>query len=162
MNVQAFTASNLAGKSADSPAAGEPASENFRIMANISPAIRVLVVDDDPLIRWALSETLRASGCSVAEARDRESALLALLSAAQPFDVVLLDYWLPDCDDLTLLAAIRSIVPRCQVVIMSAHATADVAADALRVGAYLVLYKPFEMSAVVPAILQAYLNRPPQ
>jgi DNA-binding NtrC family response regulator len=131
-------------------------------MAKISPPIRVLVVDDDPLIRWALGETLRASGCEVLEARDRDSAMRALLSAAQPFDVILLDYWLPDCADLTLLAAIRGLAPDCQVVIMSAHATADVAEDALRLGACRVLYKPFEMSDVVPVVLQAHLHRPPQ
>ena len=69
-------------------------------MVKKSPRLRVLVVDDEPLIRWSLSETLEQSGHAVVEAGDAEGALRAL-SAGRPFDVVLLDYRLPDSNDLT-------------------------------------------------------------
>ena len=134
--------------------------EIFRLVAGISPALRVLVVDDESLIRWAVSETLREAGCTVVDARDGESAMQALTSATEPFDVILLDYQLPDSRDLALLAVIRSLRPQSHVVMMSAHATADVVDDARRLGADRVLHKPFEMGDVIRVVLQAYFNRP--
>ena len=68
-------------------------------MGKNSPRLRVLVVDDEPLIRWSLGETLEQSGHAVVEAGDAESAFRAV-SAGGPFDVVLLDYRLPDSNDL--------------------------------------------------------------
>jgi CheY-like chemotaxis protein len=64
--------------------------------------LRVLVVDDEPLIRWSLSETLSEGGHLVSEAGDGESALRTLTAGPLPFDVVLLDYHLPDSHDLAL------------------------------------------------------------
>ena len=69
---------------------------------NRSPLLRVLVVDDEPLIRWSLSETLSEGGHLVSEAGDGESALRTLTAGPLPFDVVLLDYHLPDSHDLAL------------------------------------------------------------
>jgi two-component system C4-dicarboxylate transport response regulator DctD len=63
---------------------------------------RVLIVDDEPLIRWSVSETLADHGCEVVETGDAHGARLAV-GDDQPFDVVLLDYRLPDSDDLSLL-----------------------------------------------------------
>jgi DNA-binding NtrC family response regulator len=130
------------------------------MIREISPALRVLIVDDESLLRWAAAETLRASGCLVVEALDAEGALAALAEAEEPFDVILLDYWLPDVDDLTLLATVRAVAPESRVVMISAHATPDVVEHALRLGACRVLHKPFEMTDLVPAVLQAYLSRP--
>ena len=56
----------------------------------------MLIVDDEPLIRWSLAETLTDSGHSVIEAGDGEAAVRMLTDADRPFDVVLLDYRLPD------------------------------------------------------------------
>ena len=65
--------------------------------------MQILVVDDESLIRWSLAEVLADSGHQVEEAGDGASAV-ALLSEHHPFDVVLLDYRLPDSNDLGLLA----------------------------------------------------------
>ena len=78
--------------------------------AKDSPRLRVLVVDDEPLIRWSLSETLEQSGHAVVEAGDALNAVRSV-SAGEPFDVVLLDYRLPDSNDLELLATIRALAP---------------------------------------------------
>ena len=69
--------------------------------------MRVLVVDDEALIRWAVSETLTTAGHDVVQAADARSALRTLGDSGGAIDVVLLDLRLPDCSDLTLLSRIR-------------------------------------------------------
>ena len=76
----------------------------------MTPGLRVLVVDDEPLIRWSVAETLAERGYQVVERGDAEGARAALREGST-FDVVLLDYRLPDSDDLSLLASIRSRHP---------------------------------------------------
>lgn len=105
---------------------------------------RILVVDDEPLIRWSIAETLGAAGHRVTEAQDAASALEALASGPNP-DVVLLDLRLPDSNDLELLTKIRRIAPAAAIVMMTAFGTPDVTANALEIGARKVLNKPFDM-----------------
>ena len=67
----------------------------------------ILVVDDEQLIRWSLTERLKQEGYRVVEA---ETAAAAVERHAEGVDLVLLDYRLPDSDDLSLLASIRRIL----------------------------------------------------
>jgi DNA-binding NtrC family response regulator len=124
-------------------------------MAKNSPSLRVLVVDDEPLIRWSLTETLEQSGHTVVEAGDADSTIRSV-SAGEPFDVVLLDYRLPDSDDLNLLATIRKLAPASAVIVMTAFGTPEVMAGALKLGAYQVIPKPFEVHEVAALVLQAH------
>jgi DNA-binding NtrC family response regulator len=73
----------------------------------------------------------------------------------EPADVVLLDYRLPDSNDLALLATIRRLAPSSAVVMMTAHGTPDVTRRALELGAYDVVDKPFDMSDIEPMLLSA-------
>jgi two-component system, NtrC family, C4-dicarboxylate transport response regulator DctD len=118
-------------------------------------APRVLVVDDEPLIRWSVSETLTERGYEVVETSDANGARLAV-DDDQPFDVVLLDYRLPDSDDLSLLASIRKATPAAQVILMTAFGRPDVVRGALDPGAYRVIDKPFEMQAIADLVAQAH------
>jgi DNA-binding NtrC family response regulator len=116
--------------------------------------LRVLVVDDEPLIRWSIAETLGAAGHQVVEAQDAASALQALADGPKPA-LVLLDYRLPDSNDLGLLEKIRGIAPATTVIMMTAFGTPDVTTGALKLGATKVLNKPFNMhdlEAVVRAL----------
>ena len=103
----------------------------LRAMATGSSALRVLVVDDEPLMRWAIAETLTALGYSVVEAEDGQSAVRTLAEAPKPIDVIVLDCRLPDSDDLALLATIRSLAPASQVIVMTAYGTSDITKRAL-------------------------------
>jgi two-component system response regulator PilR (NtrC family) len=114
------------------------------------------VVDDEPLIRWAVSETLTSAGHDVVQAGDAQSALRALKDARGGIDVVLLDLRLPDSSDLTLLSRIRESAPACAVVMMSAYATAEVAAEARALGAYEVVAKPFDVDHCEPMLRRAH------
>ena len=124
-------------------------------MASNSPKLRVLVVDDEPLIRWSLAETLEQSGHAVEEAGDAASAIRSV-SAGEPFDVVLLDYRLPDSNDLSLLQSIRRLAPASAVIMMTAFGTPEVIAGALKLGAYQVIAKPFEVHEVAALVLEAH------
>jgi DNA-binding NtrC family response regulator len=114
-------------------------------------AARVLVVDDEALIRWSISETLAEGGFDVVEKGDAKGARLAV-GTGQPFDVVLLDYRLPDSDDLSLLESIRKMSPTAQVILMTAFGRPEVVRGALDLGAYRVISKPFEMEAIVDLV----------
>lgn len=124
-------------------------------MAENSSALRVLIVDDEPLIRWSMAETLAHAGHIVAEAGTREQALDHLASGDAPH-VVLLDYRLPDSNDLTLLEAIRHAAPASAVIMMTAFGTADVVAGALQRGAFRVMTKPVEMAELEDLVREAH------
>jgi DNA-binding NtrC family response regulator len=119
------------------------------------PAARVLVVDDESLVRWSLAETLGASGYEVTEAKNGASAIQVFASLRDGTDVVLLDLRLPDVDDLRILAAMRQLSPEVPVIVMTAFGTPELLNEALRLGAFAVIDKPFDMSAVCPLIERA-------
>ena len=108
-------------------------------------ALRVLVVEDELLIRWSIAETLAAAGHAVIEAEDGATAVTTLKNDAERIDAVVLDYRLPDSSDLTLLATVRGLSPEAVVVLMTAFGTPEVMKGALDLGVRHVLHKPFEM-----------------
>ena len=121
--------------------------------------LRVLVVDDEALIRWSLVETLSEAGFEVIAAADAHGALQSVVSAPAPFDVALLDFRLPDSSDLTLLSRLRRLSPTTRIILMTAFGTPEVLQGALDLGAYRVINKPFEMHAVSPLVTQAHASR---
>jgi DNA-binding NtrC family response regulator len=121
-----------------------------------APSLRVLIVEDEPLIRWSIAETLEKTGHTVLEASDAASAVRTLKEVSEDVDVVLLDYRLPDSNDLALLAQIRQLVPTSAVLLMTAFGTPEVTRGALDLGAYAVVDKPFDMHALEPMVLQAH------
>ena len=127
----------------------------FPRMVKKSPALRVLVVDDEFLIRWSVAETLVEYGHHVVEARDALGACKTVRDASHEFDVVLLDYCLPDSKNLSLLASIRERSPHAQVILMTAFGTPEVVRGALNLGAFRVLSKPFEMHDLADLVAEA-------
>ncbi len=122
------------------------------------PPLDILVVDDELLIRWAVSRTLGALGHHVHEAADAASAVALLCAGARP-DVVLLDYRLPGAHGLDLLSTIRSLSPASAIVMMSADRTPETDTEAIERGAYTVMQKPFDMGAIEQALVGASLAR---
>ena len=114
--------------------------------------LNVLVVDDEPLIRWSLLTGLSRRGHLVTEAADGATALKLLSDAPGQFQVVLLDYRLPDRQDLSLLRDIRQVCPNCTVIMMTAFADQHMRTEAVSIGAKAVIDKPFQVAAVVSMV----------
>jgi DNA-binding NtrC family response regulator len=111
---------------------------------------RALVVDDESLIRWSLAETLGDHGYAVVEAENARTARAAV--AAGAFDVVLLDFMLPDSNDLGLLADIRRLAPDACVIMMTAYETPEMVWKAKDLGALRVVNKPFEVADILTLV----------
>jgi DNA-binding NtrC family response regulator len=120
------------------------------------PVLRVLVVEDELLMRWSIAATLTRAGHIVIEAEDGAVAVQVLTNAAAAVDAVVLDYRLPDSNDLTLLATIRRLSPDSAVIVMTAYGTPEVTKGAIDLGAYQVMHKPFDMHDLEPLLLEAY------
>ena|SRR5687768_7690554 len=123
-------------------------------------SLRILVVEDETLIRWSIAETLARQGHTVVEAANAAAAVKALEDAEEDLDVVLLDYRLPDSNDLGLLANVRRLQPRGAVVMMTAYGTPEVREGALALGAYRVVDKPFDLAVLEPLVVEAHDARP--
>jgi DNA-binding NtrC family response regulator len=132
----------------------------FPHMVEEFPSLRVLVVDDERLIRWSIAETLSNVGHTVVEAENGAAAIRALTTSETPIDAVFLDFRLPDSDDLQLLATIRRISPHSSVILMTAYGSPEVTRGALEMGVFQVMSKPFELHALHPLLMKAWQSRP--
>jgi DNA-binding NtrC family response regulator len=123
----------------------------------------VLIVDDEPLVRWSLGERLRQAGYRVIEAGTGGQAREHFVHSGAPERrVVLLDLRLPDADGLQLLDELREQQPGWQVIVLSAHATPEIAQNALARGALHVGGKPFDLDDIVRLVDRGFAARPPE
>ncbi|HLY74819.1 MAG TPA: sigma-54 dependent transcriptional regulator [Planctomycetota bacterium] len=115
--------------------------------------MNILVVDDERLIRWSLKERLTREGHTVTEAEDGKSAVAALDQELP--ELVLLDMKLPDTDGLTILRSVLDRAPELPVIIITAYSTVDTAVEAMRLGAYDYISKPFDMDELAITVKRA-------
>ena len=108
--------------------------------------MRLLVVDDDAVFREELAELLRDEGHEVAVAPSAPKALEALTEGE--FEVVLTDLKMPRQSGLDLLRDVRQRWPRLLVVMITGYATVESAVEAMKLGAFDYLRKPFQLSQV--------------
>ena len=115
----------------------------------------ILVVDDEAEIRSSLEEILREEGYGVAGAGSAEDAMTLLRDA--PYDVILLDIWLPGRDGLETLAEISQwpLEKRPEVVMISGHGTIETAVKATKLGAYDFLEKPLSLERTLIVVKNA-------
>ena len=104
--------------------------------------IRVLIIDDEELISWALARELQHQGYQTLVAATGEAGMRLL--AAQKPQVVLLDYRLPDADGLELLQEIKTLQPQAIVMLMTAYGGTDAAVRAIKLGASDYITKPVD------------------
>ena len=110
----------------------------------------ILVVDDEELIRWSLSEHLRGLGYTVHEAEDGQDCLDKVADNIP--DLVLTDLKMPRMDGMEALRRIRERDVDVPVIVLTAHGAVDSAVEATRLGAKAYLSKPFDLREVAMAI----------
>lgn len=105
--------------------------------------VRVLIVEDEKLIRWSLRRKFEARGHHVTDVETGEAALAAVNDGV--FDLILLDFKLPDMTGLDILRKVRETDSDVVVIMMTAFSSIESAVDAIKLGAYDYLTKPFDM-----------------
>src|SRR5881396_3902412 len=117
----------------------------------------VLIVDDEPGVRTALSGVLKDEGYEV-EAVDSGEACLERLTRG-PVDLIVLDVWLPGMDGLATLARLRERQVDAQVVLISGHGNIESAVRAIKMGAFDFVEKPLSLEKTVLVIRNALHQR---
>jgi DNA-binding NtrC family response regulator len=116
---------------------------------------RILVVDDEPSVRFGLRDFLETNAFEVHEAGSCREAL-EVFPAASP-DAALIDYRLGDGDALTLLPRLREIDANVPLIVLTAHGSIDLAVQAIKEGAEQFLTKPIELPTLL-VILRRLLD----
>ncbi len=118
----------------------------------------ILIVDDEKDIRSLLSMTLEDEGYATLQAANAEEARTALL--AQPPKLAILDIWMrdSDMDGIELLEWVKSIYPSLPVLMISGHGTIETAVQAIRLGAYDFIEKPFKEARLLMMVERALDN----
>ena len=117
---------------------------------------KILVVDDEHLIRWSLEQNLKKQGYDVCTAGNGEDAL-RLARDEQP-DLVLLDIQLPGIGGLEVLEKIKEFDEEIIVIMVTAHSGLETAVKAMRLGAFDYINKPFNLDELSIVIKKAFEN----
>ncbi len=112
----------------------------------------VLVVDDEPLIRWSLVNRLKEEGYRTLEAGTAGDAVALHRDGA---DLVLLDFALPDANGLAVLKQVKETDPDTLVIMLTAQTGVETAVEAMRHGAFHYLNKPFDLDEVMLLVEKA-------
>jgi two-component system, NtrC family, response regulator AtoC len=115
--------------------------------------VRILIIEDEPLIRWSLRQKFEEQGAVVDEVETGEGAVTAL--GANLYDLIMLDYKLPDMTGLDVLRNIRELDTDVVVIMMTAFSTIESAVEAMKLGAYDYVTKPFDMDELLRTVSKA-------
>jgi two-component system, NtrC family, response regulator AtoC len=115
--------------------------------------IKILVVDDEHLIRWSLEQNLKKQGYEVVTAGNGEDAI-RIAREEQP-DLVLLDIQLPGMSGMDVLEKIKEFDEEIIVIMVTAHGGLETAVNAMRIGAYDYINKPFNLDEMAIIIRKA-------
>ena len=116
-------------------------------------ATKILLVEDEQLLRESLAQLLGEEGYQVVQAADGKAGYDAVL--AEPFDLVLTDIRMPVMDGLTLLKTLQQVIPQTPVIVITAFGTVESAVNAMRMGAADYLLKPVQFEDVLIRVKRA-------
>ncbi len=115
--------------------------------------VRILIIEDEKLIRWSLRQKFEGRKFTVTEVECGSEAMDALEQGT--FDLIMLDYKLPDTTGLDILSKIRETDSDVVVIMMTAYSSIESAVDAMKLGAYDYLTKPFDMDQLLRTVDKA-------
>jgi two-component system, NtrC family, response regulator AtoC len=118
---------------------------------------KILIVDDELLVRNFLAETLRRKGMEVATAENGRKALQLLKESS--FDMVISDMKMPDVTGIDILRKVKETAPATIVVVITAFGSIENAVEAMRLGAFDYLLKPFSPDTIEALIEKAQEHR---
>lgn len=113
----------------------------------------ILVIDDEPGIRATVKDILEDEGYRAIVAEDGPTGLDALRHDS--IDVVVLDVWLPRMGGIDVLKAIKADHPAVEVIVISGHASIDMAVNAVKLGAFDFIEKPLSIERLITAVRNA-------
>ncbi len=116
---------------------------------------RLLVIDDEANMRHMLSMLLKKSGYLVETASDGKEALKLLEKAEAPYDYILCDIRMPKMGGMEFLRAAKEQLTQSTVIVMSAYGSIDTAIEAMKLGAYDYVSKPFKSDEILLALCKA-------
>jgi len=114
---------------------------------------RILIVDDEPTVRYSFKKLLREDNYDVLEAANGVDAL-RLLAKENP-DLVVMDIEMPGMTGLEAIRRIKDLTPQVPVIIMTAYGTTDRVIEAMKLGAYEYMEKPFDIDKMRTIIREA-------
>src|SRR4030066_1085686 len=114
---------------------------------------KVLIVDDDERVVQSIAGVLEDEGFQVITAKSGEEAI-EIFEQKRP-DVTLLDIWMPGMDGIEVLKRLKRMVPDCQVIMISGHATISTAMAAVKLGAFDFIEKPLSLDLLLMTIRRA-------
>ena len=119
---------------------------------------KILIVDDEPEMRIAITEALKREGHQTEAAENGADALLRL--EGEVFDLVISDVKMPKMSGQELLREIKEQWPHTQVIMMTAYGTIDNAVESMKQGAFDYLLKPFSIEILAGTVNRAFLSEP--
>ena len=123
----------------------------------MAASCNILVIDDDPLMRDACHQALTNHGHSVTVAKSGREGLALLENWS--FDLILLDLKMPGEDGLFVLAKIQDLDPEAIVVMISAYGSIETAVQAIKLGAFDFISKPFTPDELLKLVNRILRNR---
>ena len=121
---------------------------------------KILVVDDEDIVRTSCSRTLSPEGYEVKLAKNGSEGLK--MAREDKFDLVLTDLKMPDMDGIEVLRIIKEQWPETEVIIVTGYQTVDTAVKAIKLGAYDYIEKPFTPDALISAVTEALSGKKKQ
>ena len=121
-------------------------------MADNSEKLKILVIDDDELVRCFVTSLCEDAGWSTAEAENGVQGIEMVKEKPWDYQVVLLDLCMPGPSGLEVLPQLKKYVPDLAVIMMSGYAEVETAVEAMKFGAYDLVQKPIEPEVMVTRI----------
>ncbi|MHB8881474.1 MAG: sigma-54-dependent transcriptional regulator [Thermodesulfovibrionales bacterium] len=118
---------------------------------------RILVIDDEDIVRTSCSRTLSPEGYEVKLVKNGFDGF-ALLEE-EPFDLVLTDLKMPEIDGIEILRTIKEKWPAVEVIIITGYQTVDTAVKSIKLGAFDYLEKPFTPDGLLSSVAKAFTHR---
>lgn len=118
---------------------------------------RILVIDDEDIVRMSCSRALSPEGYDLKLARNGEEGLRML--SEESFDIVMTDLKMPDMDGIEVLRRVKEGWPQVEVIIVTGYQTVDTAVKSIKLGAFDYVEKPFTPDKILAVVEAAIAHK---